>query len=173
MFSREKNSMVVMALWALKFLRCRACICVMKYKQTNALQYRIWMALHIKGKYMRRSTWLHYEYTLFIIENNNYAMEHLFPAVRQCRLYVRGAGFVFQANKWTADLFKCVGCCRSRCPIRASNGPYLLEIKTYRYRGHSMSDPGNYRSKDEVEDMKTIMIRFRTVSVIQVWRDGA
>jgi pyruvate dehydrogenase E1 component alpha subunit len=44
---------------------------------------------------------------------------------------------------------------RAVARARAGEGPTLLEMKTYRYRGHSMSDPAKYRSKEEVDTVRT------------------
>ena len=38
--------------------------------------------------------------------------------------------------------------------VRSGKGPYIIEVQTYRYRGHSMSDPAKYRSKKELENYK-------------------
>ncbi|AUC51863.1 pyruvate dehydrogenase (acetyl-transferring) E1 component subunit alpha [Sagittula sp. P11] len=94
---------------------------------------------------------------IFVIENNQYAM-----GTAQARststpdLHTRGEAFGIpgeivdgmdvSAVKDAGD--KAVKHCRS------GKGPYILEVKTYRYRGHSMSDPAKYRTREEVQKMR-------------------
>ncbi len=96
---------------------------------------------------------------LYIVENNGYAMGTSVSRTSNVEeLYKIGRAFdmpsevVDGMNPETVHL----GLAKAAAHIRAGNGPYFLEIKTYRYRGHSVSDPGNYRSKEEVEQYKTL-----------------
>jgi len=94
---------------------------------------------------------------VFIIENNNYAMgTSVARTTNVLELVKIGLSYdmpgkavdgmsveaVHEATQWAVDR------------ARKGEGPSLLEIKTYRFRGHSMSDPGKYRSKEEVESYK-------------------
>src|SRR3569833_2252533 len=93
----------------------------------------------------------------YIIENNRYGMcTSLERASGQTNLARRGEGFDIPGEqvdgmdvRMTHDAAK-----RAIAHAREGNGPYILEMLTYRYRGHSMSDPAKYRSKDEVTAMR-------------------
>jgi pyruvate dehydrogenase E1 component alpha subunit len=95
---------------------------------------------------------------VFVIENNKYGMgTSVERASASHDLSKNGApwnipgmqvdGMDVVAVKEAADI--AVAHCR------AGKGPYLLEIKTYRYRGHSMSDPAKYRTREEVQKMRS------------------
>jgi pyruvate dehydrogenase E1 component alpha subunit len=94
---------------------------------------------------------------IFIIENNNYAMgTSVERTTNVLELHKIGLSYempskavngmnvedVHDATEWAVN------------HARGGNGPVLLEVKTYRFRGHSMSDPGKYRTKEEVEEYK-------------------
>lgn len=93
---------------------------------------------------------------VYIIENNNYAMGTSTKRHRAGELYQRGVGYDIPGKQVDGMDVLAVreAAIEAIEHARSGKGPYLLEIKTYRYRGHSMSDPANYRSKDEVDDMK-------------------
>ncbi len=94
---------------------------------------------------------------LFVIENNQYSMGTSVPRHAAGEFYRRGEGFGIKGERVDGMDILAVREAASRAfdDIRAGNGPYILEVVTYRYRGHSMSDPQKYRSKDEVEEYKT------------------
>ena len=95
---------------------------------------------------------------VFVIENNHYAMgTSVKRSTHSKTLWERGAAYGIKgeavdgmdvlAVKAAAE--KAVAACR------AGQGPYILEMMTYRYRGHSMSDPAKYRTREEVEKIKS------------------
>jgi pyruvate dehydrogenase E1 component alpha subunit len=94
---------------------------------------------------------------IFVIENNQYAM-----GTAQNRststpdLYTRGEAFGIPGETVDGMDVLAVKDAGDRAVkhCRSGNGPYILEIKTYRYRGHSMSDPAKYRTREEVQKMR-------------------
>jgi pyruvate dehydrogenase E1 component alpha subunit len=95
---------------------------------------------------------------VYIIENNRYAMGT--PITRGSakaeELYARGMAFGIpgeQVDGMDVRAVKVAGE-KAVAHCRAGSGPYILEMMTYRYRGHSMSDPAKYRTKDEVQKMR-------------------
>lgn len=94
---------------------------------------------------------------LYIIENNEYGMgTSVARSSSIVDLYKRGESFGIPGKRVDGMNFFSVrdAAVEAINYIRSGNGPVLLEIKTYRYRGHSMSDPGKYRSKEEVTDYR-------------------
>ncbi|MBT1702050.1 pyruvate dehydrogenase (acetyl-transferring) E1 component subunit alpha [Chryseosolibacter indicus] len=94
---------------------------------------------------------------IFVIENNGYAMG---TAVRRSsnvtELYTLGEAFDMPSEPVDAMSVEAVHIAVAKAAERARNGegPSLLEFRTYRYKGHSMSDPAKYRTKEEVEEYK-------------------
>ncbi len=94
---------------------------------------------------------------LYIIENNKYSMgtsEKRHSA--SDALYKRGAAWNIPGKAIDGmNVIKVYeGALEAVEYVRSGKGPYVLEIHTYRYRGHSMSDPANYRTKEEVKGVK-------------------
>jgi len=95
---------------------------------------------------------------VYVIENNHYALG---TAVERAsahaeELYHRGLAFGIpgeQADGMDVAAVKEAGA-RGLAHARSGKGPMILELQTYRYRGHSMSDPAKYRSREEVQDMR-------------------
>jgi len=94
---------------------------------------------------------------VFIIENNKYAMgTSQERATSTPALYTRGEAFGIPGDEVDGmDVLKVREAgAKAIEHCRAGKGPYILEMKTYRYRGHSMSDPAKYRTRDEVSKMR-------------------
>jgi pyruvate dehydrogenase E1 component alpha subunit len=94
---------------------------------------------------------------IYVIENNQYAMgTSVNRASAEDQLYRRGESFRIPGLQIDGmDVLAARGAAEEALAwVRAGKGPIILEMKTYRYRGHSMSDPAKYRSRDEVQAVR-------------------
>jgi pyruvate dehydrogenase E1 component alpha subunit len=94
---------------------------------------------------------------IFVIENNQYAMgTSVNRASAEDQLYKRGESFRIPGIQVDGmDVLAVRGAAETVVDwVRSGKGPVLMELKTYRYRGHSMSDPAKYRSRDEVQAVR-------------------
>jgi pyruvate dehydrogenase E1 component alpha subunit len=95
---------------------------------------------------------------VYVIENNKYAMgTSVSRASAQTDFSRRGVSFNIPGEQVDGMDVRAVYAAAKKAidHARSGKGPYILEMLTYRYRGHSMSDPAKYRSKDEVQKMRT------------------
>ncbi|WP_300392003.1 pyruvate dehydrogenase (acetyl-transferring) E1 component subunit alpha [Henriciella sp.] len=95
---------------------------------------------------------------VYVIENNQYAMgTSVARASAETELFKRGISFEIEGEEVDGmDVYAVKEAGEKAVKYaRSGKGPYILEMKTYRYRGHSMSDPAKYRKREEVDDIRT------------------
>ena len=95
---------------------------------------------------------------VYVIENNQYAMGTAVKrASSETHLHKRGASFGIPGEEVDGMDVEAVKAAAAKAVkhARDGKGPYILEMKTYRYRGHSMSDPAKYRTREEVDDIRS------------------
>ncbi|MEQ8592352.1 MAG: pyruvate dehydrogenase (acetyl-transferring) E1 component subunit alpha [Parvibaculum sp.] len=94
---------------------------------------------------------------VYVIENNQYAMgTSVARSSAQTNLSKRGASFNIPGEQVDGMDVRAVRAAGEKAAefCRSGKGPYILEMMTYRYRGHSMSDPAKYRAREEVAKMR-------------------
>jgi pyruvate dehydrogenase E1 component alpha subunit len=95
---------------------------------------------------------------IFVIENNQYAMgTSVKRATKSPDFWERGAAYGIEGEAVDGMSVLAVKEAGEKAVAhcRAGKGPYILEVNTYRYRGHSMSDPAKYRTREEVQKMRS------------------
>ena len=94
---------------------------------------------------------------VYVIENNQYAMgTSIERSSSETHLYRRGVSFNIPGQEVDGmDVLAVREAAAAAAEhARSGKGPFILEMKTYRYRGHSMSDPAKYRTRDEVDEVR-------------------
>ncbi|HZC17870.1 MAG TPA: pyruvate dehydrogenase (acetyl-transferring) E1 component subunit alpha [Caulobacteraceae bacterium] len=94
---------------------------------------------------------------VYLIENNQYAMgTSVERSSAETHLYKRGASFDIRGAEVDGMDVSAVREAGAKAAehARSGKGPFILEMKTYRYRGHSMSDPGKYRTREEIDEVR-------------------
>jgi len=94
---------------------------------------------------------------IYVVENNQYAMgTSIARSSSETSLYKRGASFNVPGEEVDGMDVEAVYAAGQKAVewCRAGKGPFILEMKTYRYRGHSMSDPAKYRTREEVQSVR-------------------
>jgi pyruvate dehydrogenase E1 component alpha subunit len=94
---------------------------------------------------------------VYVIENNQYAMgTSVERSSSETHLYKRGVSFNIpgvEVDGMDVTAVREAGL-KAAEHARSGKGPFILEMKTYRYRGHSMSDPAKYRTREEVDEVR-------------------
>ncbi len=94
---------------------------------------------------------------VYVIENNQYAMgTSVERSSSETHLFRRGVSFNIpgeEVDGMDVSAVREAGL-KAAAHARSGKGPYILEMKTYRYRGHSMSDPAKYRTREEVDEVR-------------------
>jgi pyruvate dehydrogenase E1 component alpha subunit len=94
---------------------------------------------------------------VYVIENNQYAMgTSVERSSAETHFYKRGSSFNIPGEQVDGMDVEAVHAAAEKAIAwcRAGKGPTILEMKTYRYRGHSMSDPAKYRTREEVQEVR-------------------
>jgi pyruvate dehydrogenase E1 component alpha subunit len=94
---------------------------------------------------------------VYVIENNQYAMgTSVERSSAEQHFYKRGASFNIPGREVDGMDVEAVAAAGTEAAewCRSGKGPIILEMKTYRYRGHSMSDPMKYRTREEIDQVR-------------------